>query len=172
MAGLFDYFQQLSATSGNVNAPLLPQQPSGADMVGDAMARFTDPNSRYIQQARQRGMEVAAQRGGVNSSIAAGNAERSALDTAQGLTQMAVGIDANRQNQQLDAQYSNWLQSQNFGRSLYQGTFNNTMDMLAAVQRMGLEDPELYTPDVISGYSNFFQQNFGDIIGRYFQGQG
>ncbi|MEM4546779.1 MAG: hypothetical protein QW328_08485, partial [Nitrososphaerota archaeon] len=39
-------------------------------------------NNPYIQNARQRGVEYAARRGGVNTSIAAGASERAAIEAA------------------------------------------------------------------------------------------
>jgi hypothetical protein len=40
--------------------------------------------------------------------------------------------------------------------------------MLESVTAAGLKDPQLYTPSVISGFSNFFNQNMNDILGSYF----
>lgn len=137
-------------------------------MVQGAMQSALDPNSPYIQNARRRGLETAAARGGINSSIAAGAAERAAIEAAQPLAQQALGIQQQRENVMAEQ----WMAEQNFNRQLMgqysMGAFNNAMDMMAAVSRYALEDPELYTPDVVSGYSNFFQQNFNDVIGRFF----
>lgn len=142
--------------------------PSGNQTVQTSLDYFLDPNSQYIQNARQRGVEYAASRGGLNSSIAAGAAERSAMEAALPLVSQAVSIDQGREA--LLGQ--DWLDTQGFNRQ-FQGQIammpvQNAFNMLSAVQQYALEDPALYTPDVISGYSNFFTQNFNNIMGKYF----
>lgn len=137
-------------------------------LVQGSLAAMLDPNSRYIQDARQRGMEVAASRGGINSSIAAGASERSAVDAAGGLAQQSLGIQQTREA----AERENWMTEQNFNRSILGSfattRFNSSLDMLGRIQAMSLNDPELFTPDVVSGYSNFFEKNMSDIMSRFF----
>lgn len=137
---------------------------SGTTQVMNSLEQVVGANSPYLANARRRGLEVAATRGGINSSIAAGSSERAALEAAAPLVQQGVGIDQN--NQQV--QYENWLSQQNFGRALFGQQFSNSLGMLNQLQQYALEDPELYTPEVTSGYSNFFQQNMNDILQRYF----
>lgn len=181
---------------------------SGTTQVSRSLQEFLNPNSDYMRNAAQRGVEMAATRGGVNSSIAAGSAQRAALESVQPFVQQAVDVDqqkyqlmaqdylaqqgyqaqsllADKNNalQAALAQYQgglqmslaqqqanteNWLSQQNFGRALFGQTFSNSMGMLNMVQQYGLEDPELYTPEVLSGYTNFFQQNMNDLLARYF----
>ena len=183
---------------------------SGTTQVSRSLQEFLNPNSAYIQNARQRGAEQAALRGGINSSIAAGASERAAMEAVQPLVNQAVDVDqqkyqlmaqdylaqqgyknqnilADKENAlqaqlaqyqgglqmslaQQQANTENWLSQQNFGRALFGQTFSNSMGMLNMVQQYGLEDPELYTPEVLSGYTNFFQQNMNDLLGRYFGG--
>lgn len=142
------------------------------EMVQTAMSSALDPNSDYIQNARRRGLELAASRGGINSSIAAGASERAAIDAAAPLAQQALSIEQQREQVQAEE----WLTSNNFNRAIMQqysmGVFNSTLGMLQNVQQYALEDPELYTPDVVSGYSNFFQQNANDILSRYLKRTG
>ena len=165
---------------------------SGTTQVSRSLQEFLNPNSSYIQNARQRGIEQAATRGGVNSSIAAGASERAAMEAALPLVNQAVDVDQQRyqflaQDYLADqgyaaesqiqsmlaaqrAQQENWLSEQNFGRALFGQTFTNSMGMLNMIQQYALEDPELYTPEVASGYTNFFQQNMNDLLSRYFGG--
>lgn len=183
---------------------------SGTNQVQRSIQSFLDPNSAYLRNARQRGVEMAGLRGGVNSSIAGGASERAAMEAIQPFVQQAVDVDqqkyklmaedylaqqgyaaqfglADKNNamQAALAQYNgglqmslaqqranseNWLSEQNFGRALFGQTFSNSMAMLGMIQQYGLEDPELYTPEVLSGYTNFFQQNMGDLLNRYFGG--
>ena len=168
MAGLADYFSAINQRGNASASPPAVQDSIG--LVQSAISAFSDPNSRLIQDARRRGMEYANTRGGINSSIAAGAAEREALGTAmQGATQ-ALNIDQQRE-QQL---WNEWSTQQNFNRAMFgqlaQGAFSSTLNMLQSVQQYALEDPELYTPDVVSGYSEFFTKNFNDIFSRYFSG--
>ena len=134
------------------------------DIVKGTLESFLDPNSSYIQNARQRGMEVAATRGGVNSSIAAGASERAAIDAAAPLATQSLEIQVAREN--LNAQ--NWMNQQDFSRTLTGQQFGNTSSMLSFLTQAGIDDPELFTPEVISGYSNFFEHNMRDILGKYF----
>lgn len=145
------------------SAPL-PRTTSGTSQAMASLDQVTGANSPYLANARRRGLEVAATRGGINSSIAAGSSERAALEAAMPLVQQGLAID--QQAQQV--QYDNWLSQQNFGRALFGQQFTNSLGMLNQIQQYALEDPELYTPEVISGYSNFFQQNMNDILQRYF----
>lgn len=138
-------------------------------IVSGSLETMLNPNSQYIQNARQRGIEQAAVRGGVNSSIAAGASERAAVEAAAPLAQQAVNIQQTREGVNAD----NWAASQNFNRAflgqLGQTSFNSSVGMLEMMQKYAMDDPELYTPEVTSGFSNFFQRNMNDILGRYFK---
>lgn len=141
---------------------------TGAQTVQSNLDSFMSPNSALIQQARQDGMQFAQQRGGINSSIAAGAAQRSAMDQAGNLAQQATAIDQQREAVTMD----NWLNTQNFNRAMFgqfqQGAFQNSLNMLQGLQQASMADPELFTPDIVSGMSNFFQMNMGDILKRYY----
>lgn len=143
-----------------------PNLPSGTSMVAGSLEQLLSPGSSYIQNARRAGVNQAAQRGGINSSIAAGASERAAIDAALPLVQQAVNIDQSRE----EVAANDWLSKQNFGRALQGQTFTSTLGMLQAIQDYALADPELYTPEVTSGYSNFFQKNMNDILSNFFKG--
>lgn len=156
-----DYFTQTQMTQPATPAPATQ---SGISSIRGNLESMLAPGSSYIQNARQRGMEQAATRGGINSSIAAGASERAAIDAALPLVQQASAIDQNKQ----DAQIQDWLAQQNFGRNLFTQKFGSSLDMLNSINQMALMDPELYTPEVTSGMSNFFQKNMDDILKNYF----
>lgn len=142
--------------------------PSPDQMVQSSLEYFLNPNSSYIQNARQRGVEYAASRGGLNSSIAAGASERAAMEAVQPL--IGASLDMQGKRDMLIGQ--NWLDQQNFNREI-QGQLAtlpviNAFNMLEMVTATALQDPALYGPDVISGYSNFFSQNMKDIMSTYF----
>ena len=134
--------------------------------LGGSLEYFMDPNSAYIQNARQRGMEQAAVRGGVNSSIAAGASERAALDAAVPLAQSSAGMQAGVDQ----AKLNEWAAQQGFTRELYSMPFTSSMNMLQKFTEAGLQDPELYSPSVISGFTNFFNQQMNDMLKSYFGG--
>jgi len=142
----------------------MPSYASGTTQVVDSLNSILGSNSSYIQNARRAGAQQAAARGGVNSSIAAGASERAALDSASSMVGQATNIDMNAQN----VAYQNWLQQNNFSNTLQSSILDNSLSALNSIQRAALEDPELYTDDVVSGYSNFFNQNTADILKNYF----
>lgn len=150
--------------------PVTPPAQSGAQTVMRSLDAFTGSSSPYIENARRRGLELAATRGGINSSIAAGAAERSALEAAQPLVQQAVQIDQNNQQLGQQAQYDNWLSQQNFGRALFGQQFTSSLGMLEGLQQAALQDPELYSPETISGFSSFFNTQMSETLKRYFGG--
>ena len=161
---LTDYI--LGATStANATPPAL-NRGTGAEQAMASMDTVMNSNSPYIQNARRRGLETAAARGGINSSIAAGASERAALEAGMPLVQQGMQVDAAAQN----AQYENWLSEQNFGRALVGQSFNSTVDMMRSVQEYALADPELYTPDAVSGMVNFFDKIMNESLKRYFGG--
>lgn len=157
---LQDFFNNARVAS----PPSVVPQRTGANQVMGTLEQIVGGGSPYIQNARQRGAEVAATRGGINSSIAAGASERSALEAAQPLVNAALEMDQTGVN----AQYENWLQGQNFNRQLQSAVFNTQLQGAQAIGEYALADPELYTPDVVSGFTNFFQQNLGEIMKNYF----
>jgi len=136
------------------------------ELVSGSLDHFMNPASDYMRNARQRGLEVAATRGGINSSIAAGASERAALEAATPLAQGAVAAQLGQEQVQLQ----NWIDQQGFNREMASLPYKSSVSMLNAVSQMAIQDPQLYTPSVVSGFSNFFNQNMNDILGRYFGG--
>jgi hypothetical protein len=134
-------------------------------MIQGSLESFMNPNSQYIKNARQEGAQYAQQRGGINSSIAAGASEKEALGAAVPLAQSAVASQLGQEQ----AQLSNWMDTQGFNRQMNAMPYQNSMNMLTAVTQMGLQDPQLYSPSVISGFSNFFNQNMNDMLKSYFK---
>lgn len=159
-----------SNTAMSSPIPVTTPTTSGTSQVLGSLESILGSNSPYIQNARRRGMETAATRGGINSSIAAGSSERAALEAAAPLAMQGVNIDQSNLQQTREAEYANWLSGQNFGRALYGQKFGSSLDMLNTLQQAAISDPELYSPEVTSGLGNFFQQNMNDILKRYFGG--
>lgn len=87
--------------------------------------------------------------------------EQSALDREQ------------RAKLQQDATYQqDWLQDRNFTRefnaSLSQLPVQNAFQMQQLIAQYALENPEVYTPQVTAGLTNFFQNNMMSILKQYF----
>lgn len=154
----------MGGQGGRVPPTLNPQ--SGTQQVLGSLDQVIGSNSPYLENARRRGMEVAGARGGINSSIAAGASERSALEAAMPLVQQGLNIDAERQN----VQSQDWLSQQNFTRGIQASAFGNSLNMLNSIQEYALADPELYSPDIVSGYTNFFEKNAAELMKKYFGG--
>lgn len=156
---LQDYFNK---STTNTTSPF-----AGRDynqMFQGSLDYFMNPNSQLRQQARLEGTNMAAQRGGINSSIAAGAAERAAINQAVPLAQGALSAQIAQEQPQLQ----NWVDSQNFGRELSAMPFQNSLAMLQSLNAASISDPQLFSPSVVSGMSNFFNQNMNDILKQYF----
>ena len=168
-----------------------------AQVIQDITSQLLDPNGAYIANARQRGLETAARRGLGNSSIAAGASQRAAIDAVQPLVNEASNIFNRREGEAFEAeqtirqqmftalenqrdrdqqitmsQVQNWLNDQTFQRE-----FNAQLSLLpitsaASLHQMlaqyAMESPEVWTPDVLDGVSNFFNQSFLNILQQYF----
>lgn len=133
-------------------------------MVQTSLESFMDPNSAYMQQAAQQGMNLAAERGGINSSIAAGASQKAALESAMPLVQTSIAAQLNQEQARLD----DWVNTQGFNREMASMPFQNSMNMLNMVTQAGIQDPALYTPNVISGFNNFYNQAMNDMMEQYF----
>lgn len=178
-------------TGGNLPASVAPpitttpttslEQFSPYNVVNDLVNQFSDSQGSFVQNARQRGLEQASRRGVLNSSIAGGNAERAALESIQPFVSEGVGLlnaregRALQKNMQQDsAVLQDWMNSNQFNRE-FNGTLamlpiTNTYQLMQNIMQYGLDNPEVYTPDVISGTSNFFTRNMFDVLSQYFPG--
>ena len=145
-------------------------QPSGTQMATDSLEAMLSPDSTYIQNARQRGIEHAATRGGVNSSIAAGAAERAAIEAAAPMAQTALQVEAQRENRAFEEYMADRNLNNEFQQTLAASTISNSYNLLNTLQQYALNDPTVFTPEVISGYSNFFGQNTQNIINKLLSG--
>jgi hypothetical protein len=74
-----------NAGQGAGNAYVTNVQPN--QTVGYQLNNLLDENGQYIQQARQSGLDQSNDRGLLNSSIAAGNSQRAAIQSALPIAQ-------------------------------------------------------------------------------------
>lgn len=159
----------------NGNGGIVPQPAQAppfsfgaGNVVQDYLTQLTNPNSPYMRNATQRGLEIAGQRGNLNSSIAAGAARRASLEAVQPFVSEAMGLHRSREGYAAQ----DWLNSNQFNREFSSALalmpIKSSFDMLQTLMSYGAENPQIYTPTVMSGLSNFFNQNMQDIMSRYF----
>lgn len=177
--------------------PVYSPSMAPAQVISDITNQLLDPSGQYIQNARLRGIEQAASRGLRNSSISAGQSQRAAMEAVQPLVNEASSIFNRREQNAFDAeqtirqqiftslenqrdrdqqitmgQVQNWLNDQTFQRE-----FNAQLSLLPITSAANLsqmlvqyamDKPEVWTPDVVDGVSNFFNQSFFNILQQYF----
>ena len=94
------------------------------ELVNNQLNALLQSNSAYMRNAELRGRELANNRGLLNSSIAAGNAQRASLEAAMPIAQADAQVyrDANDQNFQslsqlrqmrVASELQNWLENEN-----------------------------------------------------------
>lgn len=132
---------QTGPTTPAISVPDQPtfNVPENATVAGQLQQNLAG-NSPYLQAARQAGMQTAAQRGLLNSSLAAGAAESSAINAALPIAQADAATNqqanlatfnsqASERLQQLNAQNSNVLQSSQLAQTR-QGEVNNNISQI------------------------------------------
>lgn len=163
------------------------RQPTPNELVANQLNGLLDQNSAYMENARRRGLEYANSRGNINSSIGAGASERAALEAALPIAQLDAQVyrDANAANfdaisnlrqMRTAAQLEDWLSDNSFNRE-YNGRLammpiQSSMDMMAFIAQRAAEDPAVWTPDVMSGWMNFFNMWQGDMFSTLLGGGG
>lgn len=172
----------MPATPGSLGLDFM-RQITPNELVANQLQGLLDSDSAYMNNARLRGQEFAASRGMLNSSIAAGASQRSALEAAMPIAQSDADAyrTANQGNfeslsqlrqMRTAADLDNWLSSESYNRDfngrLAMMPIQGSMDMMSYIQQRALEDPSVYTPEVISGINNFWNQNMFDVLGNYF----
>lgn len=110
------------------------------------------------------------------------SAEQAALDRTQNVNDKLLSNELNLQNmtaenffrQQMAADNTmqqDWLASQNFSRdfnaALSMVPIKNASDLNNYLMKAALDDPEVYTPEVLSGLSQFFNQNLTALMSQY-----
>jgi len=96
-----------SVASVAAPAPAVARAVTEPETVSGQLNQLLSADSTYLQSARNRGMEQANQRGLINSSLAAGTAERAAIDAAMPIaaqdatTNATAGQSAQNANQDL-----------------------------------------------------------------------
>lgn len=111
---------------------------------------------------------------GVNNALLANQLAERQAQLADYYSRGQMVLDGQiRQRIQADSvAQQDWLNDRSFTRefngALSMMPIRNAYDMASAIQRYALSEPEVYTPTVISGMTNFFQQNMLSILAQYF----
>lgn len=115
------------ATSGNYTDPNVPRQSQaqgiqGAEnraytrqvtnneLVSNQLNNLMNQEGAYLSNARRRGLEQANRRGMLNSSIAAGSAERAGIEAAMPIASADAAAYGTAQSQNMEALNQNLMQ--------------------------------------------------------------
>lgn len=154
-----------AATPATAPTPYNPQQFSittpadsaivkqSLDNMNQVYGGILDPNSAIMKDAKQRGLEMASQRGNINSSIAVGSAQRQVLGAAGGIASQVYG-DANN--------------SRDFYRAAKLLPLQHALSFSTDFATMASENPEVYTPEYVNGMTNFFMSNMQNVMQNFF----
>jgi hypothetical protein len=89
-----------------------------SELANTHLNTMLDGNGAYIQNARRRGLESAARRGMMNSSIAAGNAERAAIEAASPFAMQAADAYGRAQTENLGYMNQNLMQERDIANQV------------------------------------------------------
>ena len=166
------------------------QENMGAgNVVQDYLSQLLSSDSPYIQNARRSGMEVAAQRGLLNSSIAAGNSQRSAIEAAQPILNEITNLHKQREqlgftgeqnqkdrDQQITmARINDWAANNQFQRE-YNGQLSlipitSVTGLNNSLMQAAIDNPEVFPPEIVSGLGEFFGTNLMSMLQQWFPSQ-
>lgn len=121
----------------------------------------------------------------VNNMILNSNLQerQAAIQQAYEQGNMALAAQLQRDSAQQDYEFrralqgdsvmqQDWLSSNAFSREFNAGLammpVNSAMDMFGRLMQAGIDDPEVFTPQYMSGMSNFFNQYMQAILAQYF----
>lgn len=148
------------ATTGYQPQQIALSTPSQSTLTNNAITTMDaaqqyalDPNSAFMKNARQEGLEFSSQRGLLNSSIAAGNSQRAAIQASQPIAN-AIFNDANN--------------SRDFYRAAKLLPLQSALEFSTNFATMAAEQPDVYTPGYINGMTNFFMSNMQNVMQNFF----
>lgn len=148
-------------------------------------------NFEDAQNAANRALQMNMQREGL-----AFQGEQNSLDRIQSVNNRLLEGSLAERMAQLQSQYQanaarqdfefrrtlqndsvlqqDWLRSNEFAdqfnASISMIPVNSSMDMLQQLTQFALSDPETFTPDVMSGFTTFFNNNMVNLLSQYFPG--
>lgn len=103
-------------------------------------------------------------------------AQESQLGRTQQVNNAILDAQLRTATMEDEALKQDWLNSRDFTRQfngqLSMLPIRSAIDMTTAITQFAMTDPELYTPTVVSGMSEFFNRNMLAIMQQYFPTQG
>lgn len=144
------------------------------------------------QNALDRGLQASLQQGRIDADVGTQlrtfgfQGMQSALDrTQQQMLQSqqyafqgeqgALDRAARLQLQSDSAFQQDWLSNRSFSREfqsrLSMVPLAAAADLTSFISRYAVEHPEIYTPEIVNGMSNFMAQNMSSILNQYFPNQ-
>lgn len=88
------------------------------EIASTHLNQMLDSNDPYMQNARKRGLETAARRGMLNSSIAAGNSQRAAIEAASPFAMQAADTYGRAQTENLGYMNQNLINEREIGNKV------------------------------------------------------
>lgn len=166
------------------------QENMGAgNVVQDYLSQLLSSDSPYMQNARRSGLETAAQRGLLNSSIAAGASQRSAIEAAQPILNEITNLHKQREQlgftgeqNQMDrdqqitmARINDWAANNQFQRE-YNGQLSlipitSVTGLNNSLMQAAIDNPEIFPPEIVSGMGEFFGTNLLSMLQQWFPAQ-
>jgi hypothetical protein len=128
-------------------------------------------DSPYMQAAKQAGLEYAAKRGLLNSSIAGGASQKAAIEASNPIVNNVLSV----YGQERGAQLSDWMSSEalkrDFSTTLAALPIKTSFDMLTGLAQAATNAPDVFTPEYINSMSNFFTANMQNVMANFFGAQ-
>lgn len=159
------------------------------NVVQDYLDQLLSSDSPYIQNARRTGLETAASRGLLNSSIAAGNSQRAAIEAAQPILNEITNLhnqreqlaftgeqnQADRDQQITMARINDWAANNQFQRE-YNGQLSlipitSVAGLNNSLMQAAIDNPEIFPPEIVSGLGEFFGTNLLSMLQQWFPSQ-
>lgn len=149
-----------------------PQDMDNAyNLVTGVQNKLLGQDSTYMNLAKQQGLETAAKRGLLNSSIAAGASQRSAIEASNPIVNNVLST----YGQERGAQLSDWMSSEalkrDFSTTLAALPIKTSFDMLTGLAQAATNAPDVFTPEYVNSMSNFFTANMQNVMANFFGAQ-
>lgn len=139
-------------------------------LFGDRENRQWGTDERLGQQSWQTGEREATQGWQTNERLGTQEWTRREEQRQRDWTADQNRLD--RDQQITMSQVQNWLNNESFMREFNANLsllpITNTTQLLNTIMQQAVDNPQVYTPDVVSGLSEFFTTNFLDVLSRYF----
>lgn len=159
----------------NLTAQREQEEYAKAQQAFQAAAQMTGQDRQNAFAAAQGQLDRAHQMTMQRESIAA-QGQLQELRGQQEINNMTLAAQIRKGERVEEAQLQNWLSSENFAREFNANLslipLQGAMDLNRAITHAAVTNPELYTPQIVSGMNEFFHNNMLSIMQQYFPGSG